>query len=333
VKVSVVAPVKNEAGTIERLIFSLAAQTVRPDEVIVVDGGSTDGTAEIAEAWVRKHKLDGWIRIIRLSDATPGMGRNAGVSAARNEWIAFTDAGIRVEAAWLERLTEAARRDDAVDVVYGSYEPVTENWVAQCSALAYVEPKQERLGQPMRGPFIASSMMRRGVWEGVGGFPDYRAAEDLVFMDAIEKKAYRIAWAPRATVWWDLQPTLSDTFQRMALHSHCHVRAGRQASWHYRIAGEYLIGAALVLVAMIFCAWALALPVLGYGVRVARKIWLRREGRGVLWALSPLRFAGVMLVLLIVDVALFAGWGGSVLKRPGLRRASIAEQPLNNRQS
>jgi glycosyltransferase involved in cell wall biosynthesis len=326
VRVSVVSPVKNEAGTIERLLFSLAAQTVRPDEVIVVDGGSVDGTADLVEAWARRHRLTNWVRVLRLDEATPGKGRNAGVEAARNEWIAFTDAGIRVEPFWLERLTEVVRNHEAVDVVYGSYEPVTDNWVEECSALAYVEPKRERAGEPMRGPFIASSLMRRSVWRGVGGFPDYRAAENLVFMDAVERHRYKIAWAPRATVWWELQPTLGETFRHVALQARDSARVGQARRQHF-IAQQYSVWLAFAMMAVIFCSWAWLLVAAGYGARVAYKIWVHREGRGIFWALRPERFAGVMLVLLIVDAAILAGWGGSVWQR-GLRRASMAESTM-----
>jgi len=332
VKVSVVVPVKNEAGTIERLIFSLAAQTVRPDEVIIVDGGSEDGTPELVDRWAQKHRLSDWIRVVRLDEASPGKGRNVGVEHARNEWIAFTDAGIRVEAMWLERLVEVVGKDDSVDVVYGSYEPVTETWVEKCSALAYVEPKQQRAGQPMRGPFIASSLMKRGVWEGVGGFPDYRAAENLVFMEAIEKNRYKIAWAPRATVWWELQPTLGSTFRHLALHTEHTTKIGRPVARQYSMVGQYIAWLVFTILAVLFCLWALLLPVTGYSLRVARRIWVRRDGRGLLWALKPARFIGVMVVLLIVDAATFAGWGGSVWQR-GLRRASVAEQGMKDRRS
>src|SRR5215813_6674236 len=102
-KVSLVVPVKNEADSIESLMASAAGQTRRPDEVIIVDGGSEDGTPEIVEEWMARHSLTDWGRVVRAGEATPGRGRNIGVAHARHGWIAFTDAGIRVERFWLER--------------------------------------------------------------------------------------------------------------------------------------------------------------------------------------------------------------------------------------
>ena len=57
-----------------------------------------------------------------------GKGRNIGVANARYDWIAFTDAGIRVEESWLERLIEGAERDNQIDVIYGSDEPAAETF-------------------------------------------------------------------------------------------------------------------------------------------------------------------------------------------------------------
>src|SRR5262245_19870675 len=184
---------------------SVAGQTRRPDEIIIVDGGSEDGTPEIVEGWINRRSLSDWIRIIRVEDATPGKGRNIGVANARHDWIAFTDAGIRVEHFWLDRMVEVVEREDDIDVVYGGYEPIIETFFDRCAALAYVTPKRLRAGEWMRGPVVPSSLIRRDVWKAVGGFQDLRAAEDLLFMEGIEKKGFKVGWAPRALIWWRMQ--------------------------------------------------------------------------------------------------------------------------------
>lgn len=307
-KVSLVVPVKNEADSIECLIASVAVQTRRPDEMIVVDGGSEDGTPEIVEEWMNRRSLSEWGRVARVDDATPGKGRNIGVANARYDWIAFTDAGIRVEEPWLERLIEVAEGDNRVDVVYGSYEPAAETFFERCAALAYVAPKRLRAGRWMRGPAIPSSLIRREVLESVGGFPDLRAAEDLIFMEAIERKGYKIAWAPQAVVWWRMPPTLGSVFRRFALYSLHNVMIGRQYDWHYGVARQYAVWVAFAILGFVLSGWFWLAPLIGYGARVAKGIWARREGRGLLWAMNPAQFAMVAAVMLTIDAAMFVGW-------------------------
>jgi glycosyltransferase involved in cell wall biosynthesis len=318
VKVSLVVPVKNEADTIECLMSSVAGQTRRPDEMIIVDGGSEDGTPEIVEEWIGRRSLSDWGRVVRVDEATPGKGRNVGVASAKYDWIAFTDAGIRVEQSWLERLIEVAEGDNQVDVVYGSYEPASETLFERCAALAYVAPKRLRAGRWMRGPVIPSSLIRRGVCEGVGGFPDLRAAEDLIFMEAIERKGFKIAWAPQALVWWRMPPTFSDAFRRFALYSEHNVMIGRQYDWHYGVMRQYAAWAIFAVLALVWSRWFWLGPLIGYGARVAKGIWIRREGRGLLWAVNPIQFALVAAILLTVDAAMFVGWWNVI--RAGYRR-------------
>jgi glycosyltransferase involved in cell wall biosynthesis len=313
-KVSLVVPVKNEADSIETLLASLGRQERCPDEVILVDGGSRDGTAEQIEDWARRNARPGWIRVLRAGEATPGKGRNLGAEAAAHEWIAFTDAGMRLEDAWLRELVETAERDPRIEVVYGGFEPVTETFFEQCAALAYVAPKQLRDGQWMRGPVVPSSLLRKAVWAAAGGFPDLRAAEDLMFMEAIARGGHRVAWASRAIVHWRLQPTLAKTFQRFALYSEHNVRIGRQADWHFGIARQYAVWIACALLAVFATAWAWAALALGYGLRVAKTLWLRREGRGPGWLLHPARFLGVTSVLLTIDLATFVGWARAIYR-------------------
>lgn len=247
-------------------------------------------------------------RIIEAGDATPGRGRNAGIAVALNDWIALTDAGIRLESTWLERLSEQLDRDLELDVVYGNYEPVLSSRFGRAAALAYVAPKQIRMGGLMRGPSIASCLLRKTVWQAVGGFPDLRAAEDLVFMEQISSRGFRIGWAPGATVWWQLQPSLSRTFRRFALYSKHNVWAGRQIHWHYGVARQYLLALPFLVLGVSYNSWWLAPPAIGFICRVAKSIWIRREGRGLIWFLNPLQFFGVAMILAVIDAATFIGW-------------------------
>lgn len=311
-RVSLVVPVRDEAETLDDLLSSLARQTLQPDEIVFVDGGSKDDTL------TQLHDASGWsstIRVVEAGDATPGRGRNVGISAASHDWLALTDAGTRAEPEWLARLVEVARRDPSASVVYGNFEPFADTFFERCAALAYVPPKQERAGAYVRGPSIASALIRREVWQSVGGFPDLRAAEDLIFMSAVERAGFKIAWSPRATVWWRLRPTLASTFAKFTLYSRHNVVAGLARHWHYGVARQYLVALVFVALALAHSAWWLVVPALGLFARAARSIWRRREGRGVLWAINPAQFAVVLLIILTIDLATFVGWAQALLRR------------------
>ncbi len=84
-QISVVIPVYNREQTIERAIDSVLAQERLPEEIIVVDDGSTDNTPEILNAYHTK------IQVVRQSNKGVSAARNRGVELARGKWIAFLD--------------------------------------------------------------------------------------------------------------------------------------------------------------------------------------------------------------------------------------------------
>src|SRR2546430_2987351 len=223
-KISVVIPVRNEERSIGTLLEALLSQTQPPDEIVLTDGGSTDSTAIIIQDYINRGAP---VKLIRTTKALPGRGRNLAAARASNEWLAFTDAGIRPAPDWLEALAARAQADPTADVVYGSYEPKVDTFFKECAAISYVSPPSEIEGSSMRSQFIASALMRRVAWERVGGFPEHlRSAEDLLFMQRVEQADFRIAFAPRAVVQWDLQPNLWRTFRRFSVYSRNNIRAG-----------------------------------------------------------------------------------------------------------
>lgn len=304
--VSVVIPVRDEEASLPSLVESLKRQTYPPAEVVIVNGGSVDRTSEVARGLTAG---DARFRVLEAEAGTPGRNRNVGAAEAAHDWIAFTDAGTRPVAAWLEELVKAANEEENTEVVYGNYEPVVGSFFERCAALAYPPPKMLRPGGKLvRGPSTASMMLRREVWQKLGGFPDLRAAEDLIFMGRVAEAGFKTAWAEGATVWWQMQPGLARTFRRFVLYSKHNVLAGRQWDWHYGVARQYAVAALFVLLGLLHSAWWLAGLVLWLGARVFKSVWRRREGRGLLWALNPAQLAGVALILLAIDAATFVGW-------------------------
>jgi len=147
--VSLVIPVRNETATVADLLTSIHSQTVPANEVLFVDGGSLDNTVEILRGAAER---DSSLHILEAQDATPGRGRNIGIEAASNDWIALTDAGICLESTWLERLIEGVEQNPSANLVFGAYEARADTFFQQCAAAAYVAPKQLRPVGPHERP-------------------------------------------------------------------------------------------------------------------------------------------------------------------------------------
>lgn len=98
-QISVVIPVYNGAKTIAQTLESLLRQSLNPDEIIVVDDGSTDKTQEVLG------KFDRRITLLTQPNSGPASARNRGVKAAKNMFVAFTDSDCLPDKDWLFNLS------------------------------------------------------------------------------------------------------------------------------------------------------------------------------------------------------------------------------------
>src|SRR4029079_16232075 len=119
----------------------------------------------------------------------------------------------------------------------------------RCAALAYATRLTPRPGGPSRGPATVSMLIRRDVWAAVGGFPDLRAGEDLIFFQKIQAHGARAVWAPDAAVHWRMASTFADTFLRLREYSRANVQGGLERPWHYGVLRQYTVLALFALLA------------------------------------------------------------------------------------
>lgn len=313
--ISLVIPVFNESDSIAELIRSVQEQSLRPDEIIIVDGGSTDDTTEKISALTGQDKR---FRLIKAGRAYPGRGRNIGAAVARNEWIAFTDAGIRLDRDWLRHMAEKRNEDPSCSVVYGNFSPQTNSFFERCAAIAYVPAAHPG---SIRDRTVVSCLLKKEAWEMTGGFPDWRATEDLVFMERLVAAGFHSSTAPLSMARWQLRPGFISTFRKFDLYSKYNVWAGRQAHWHYGVLRHYLLMLAFCVAGLLHhWAWFLGVPVWMLA-RSVKRIYQHRHEFGIQTLFNPAVIFMVTLITLVTDMATFTGWMKALVRPNPLRKA------------
>lgn len=209
-KVSFVTTVLNEEKTIGALLDSLEGQTKKPDEVVIVDGGSTDGTEKIVENYRKRGIL--LYRYIRTK-GNRAKGRNVGIEASKNQIIALSDGGCKLDNDWLERITKPFSNKN-LDAVAGYYLPVTKTLWQKCFA-PYMAVMPDKFNKKTFLPSSRSLALRKSSAQALGGYPeklDY--CEDLVFARRLKYKA-NMGVAANAIVHWQLPENLSEFFSAL----------------------------------------------------------------------------------------------------------------------
>jgi len=261
-KITVVVPVRNEEHSIRLLLQGLLEQTLAPAEIVIVDGGSTDATQQIVTEQSRQHSH---VHLIRETDALPGKGRNVGAAFASNDWLAFIDAGVSPAKDWLARLAEAVISNPQADVVYGSWEPVTDTFFKECAAIAYGYVPTDKVDDRfIQSRAVFSSLLRRSVWLSVRGFSEeLRSAEDLLFMKRIDDAGFKVSYAPQALVRWNMPPTLWRTFRRCVTYSRHNMLAGLWKQWQASVLARYVL---LIIFAVILFGLTRWWPIVTVGL-------------------------------------------------------------------
>lgn len=115
--VSVVIPVHNRAGLTREAVASVVAQTYRPVEILLVDDGSTDGTAEACDELASR--MPDLVRVSHRSNGGPGAARETGRLAARGEFLQYLDSDDLLLPRKLEAQVAALRSVTGAGVAYG----------------------------------------------------------------------------------------------------------------------------------------------------------------------------------------------------------------------
>lgn len=193
--VSVIVPVHDGSRTIVRLLDSLASQSYKLIEVIVVDNASSDGTGDICLGWGETHP--NMMRYIRTEEKGVSRARNTGLAFAKGEYIAFADADDFVLPDFIRALVETRRRFEC-DVSVVGICPVREedpspliNACWQEARLVDVDEVFSRTFTTSEiGGFLANKLFRAEVLEGKALDEKCSLCEDmLLFYECLSEGA------------------------------------------------------------------------------------------------------------------------------------------------
>ncbi len=176
--ITVVVPVHNSERFVSEALSAILSQSYPPDEVIVVDDGSTDGTAAALAPFRRR------IRFVRQSRRGHPAAYNTGFALARGDYVARCDADDVWEPDKLERQWAALREHPQIDIAAGAA------WIFGREARMFAQPagdgvleRRAFVDQLFRsnGLCASSTLIRRSLFERIGPFADRLACEDYEF--------------------------------------------------------------------------------------------------------------------------------------------------------
>ena len=322
--VSLCLTVLNEADNLDALFASVVGQTRLPDEIVLVDGGSTDGTVAVVERWQARGVP---IVLLTVPGANISAGRNTAISHAQSEIVAVTDAGVRLDPGWLAALTAPFDGADPADVVAGFFQsdPRTP---FETALGATTLPTVEEVNPERFYPSSRSVAFTRQAWRLAGGYPEWLDyCEDLLFDFALEDEGCRRAWTPDAVV--HFRPRSNP--RAFWLQYYRYARGdGKADLWRKRHLVRYAtyFGLPVGLLLARRWPWLLGPGMLAAGLYVRRpyqRLLSQSGGMGGRGWLAAL--AWVPLIRLIGDLAKMAGYPAGLLWRLRNRDAIPAAHP------
>lgn len=250
-KVSVVVATYNGARTLKSCLDSLSRLNYPDYEVIVVDDGSTDATAEIAQRYPQFHYL-------RQANHGLSVARNSGIAASRGEIIAFTDSDCRADADWLNYLVSDLVSYGFQGIGGHNFLPPEDSWVAAAVMASPGGPAHVMLTDRDAEHVPGCNMgFYKWVLEDVGGFdPLFRkAGDDVDVCWRLLERGYRIGFSPAGFVWHYRRSTMAAYLRQQsgygeaeALLAHKHpeyFNAFGVSIWRGRIYGSSKYGVIL----------------------------------------------------------------------------------------
>jgi glycosyltransferase involved in cell wall biosynthesis len=268
-KISLISTVRNEEKNIARFIDSILNQTIKPNELIIVDGGSKDKTYDILKKYAKKYRI---IRAYQIKKANISKGRNFAIKHSHGQIIFTSDCSTIFEKDWIKKISSGF--DKKTDLVFGKYFVKPRNAIERY--LISRLPNWDKINPETFIPSNRHVAFKRTVWEKVGGYPEHLTrADDNWFHEKAHSLGLKYKFLPNAKVEWILSRNLRNTLRLAFLDSKTEGFSGIFIKRKIYFAELLLLG---VIIALILLGIFVNIKILIYSIILGAILWIAFAG-------------------------------------------------------
>lgn len=291
--VSVVLTILNEGMSLNRLLGALVNQSRLPDEIIVIDGGSTDDSLDILESFAQRYNTFHYFIEAGVNIA---QGRNIGIRKSCGNIIAVTDGGCYPDKDWLRELVRPMIADPTLDAVAGALEIEAGTEFEGLAGLLSLPPAPESSEAPAF--YGRSSAFTRRLFEAVGGYPEWLyTAEDSLFSRRAKELGFQIGYAKNSVLGWRPRTTLKKFSKMFFLYGRGQGRIGETnmngALWWLRWYGLF---AGAIILTPYFFPWSGIVAALALGYLL---LLMHQSNKPLFSASATIKSWSLLMVMLL----------------------------------
>ena len=266
-KFSIIIPVYNRPEEVKELLATLARQSFRDFEVLVVEDGSSIPCHQEVEAFSEVFPLRYFVK----ENGGPAQARNYAAERAKGEYLIILDSDCVLPDGYLSAVAEALRADqtDAFggpDRAHESFTPIQK--AINYAMTSFFTTGGIRGGKKKLDRFFPRSFnmgVRREVFQQLGGFSNMRFGEDVDFSMRLFESGFRSSLFPEAWVWHKRRTDLRKFFKQVHNSGIARIHLWKRHPGSLKVVhllpAVFTVGVAVLLLGAFVCQWAL-LPLL-----------------------------------------------------------------------